>query len=243
MKKNKTFFVDIGNSHMKVCEYSHGVYYHEEDLDRNAINSEILHKRYSGHELIISSVVPDIDTLFFQDKSILSHFITHETIPLISINIAEKKQLGMDRLVTALAAYNKFRCPCLIIDSGTAATFCYVDAKGVYQGGAIFPGMKICSKSLNDYTSKIPLIWVEKTQELWGKSTEEAVKIGLYQGFLSLFKSIINQYKKAVAEIKIVGTGSGLDLFTDELHLDYYDPYLIFDGINIFYKHINQFQY
>ena len=134
-------------------------------------------------------------------------------------------------MVNAIAAHHTYKTEALVIDSGTALTFCYIDRDGVYQGGAIFPGMKICSDSLHEKTAKIPLIWVEETNRLYGKSTKEAVEIGLYEGFTAIINHMISKYRAEFPNITVIGTGNGLDIFKDKLNIDVYDNQLIFKGL------------
>ncbi|MBT6121478.1 type III pantothenate kinase, partial [bacterium] len=114
-----------------------------------------------------------------------------------------------------------------------------IDEKGIYQGGTIFPGMKISSKALNLYTAKIPLIHVNKTKTILGKTTKEAVENGLYWGYIHLINGLIKSYKNIHPNIKIVGTGNGLSILLDQLNIDDYDPSLIFKGLDIIHSHIN----
>ncbi len=181
----------------------------------------------SNHSLLVSSVVPNTHAIFPKH----THFIDHTNIPILKIAPANPSQIGADRLVNALAAYQLTQSPVLIIDSGTALTFCYVDETGTYQGGQIFPGMGIASQSLNDYTAKIPLIKVKPVGYLTGSSTQEAVESGLYHGYFHIISGIINSYRQQIPNIQIMGTGGGLDLYNDTLQLDHYEPDLIFLGL------------
>ena len=138
-----------------------------------------------------------------------------------------------------MAAYQAYG-ESLIIDSGTAITCCYIDANGVYQGGAILPGLKIASQSLNNHTSKVPLIYVDHIDTLTGKSTKEAVQVGLYHGYRHLINGLIADYKQQFPNATVVGTGSGLDVYQDYLDIDHYDSELIFKGLSFVYQHLNR---
>ena len=126
-------------------------------------------------------------------------FINHQNIPFIALNVPHPEQVGSDRLVTALAASLSQQGPYLVIDSGTALTFCYIDEYHTYQG--IFPGLTTSSKALNDYTAKIPLIYVEPQSRLYGNTTKEAVEVGLFQGFKALLNGMIQQYRQLYQEL------------------------------------------
>lgn len=224
----KVYLIDLGNSHCAIKEWS------ALDEDIKTIPTRELSpsslKFESDARLIISSVVPQNDRLF---QPYTTTFVTHKNIPNLQINLKKTQEVGADRLTTALAAYTRMQQSCLVIDSGTAITFCYVDTNGCYQGGNILPGMRIASQALNDYTAKIPLIMVEPETELIGKTTQEAVSKGLYFGYKSMIKGMISEYKTIDPAVKIVGTGNGLSLFQHELDLDCYDPHLVFRGLEI----------
>ena len=232
MDKRKTYLIDIGNSQLSYCEYKDTALLPTRTLETDQLTTDLIAKHFDMSQCVIASVVPKVEVLFRNTPSIQAKFLTHKDLKKIPINIPNPEEVGIDRLINALAAKQITGAPCMIIDSGTALTCCYVDESGVYQGGAIFPGMRICSKALHDYTAKIPLIWVEKNKNLWGKSTEEAVKVGLYNGFESLIKNVIKQYRQEIPGIKIVGTGAGLSLFQEAVDLDYYDAQLIFRGLS-----------
>lgn len=173
--------------------------------------------------------MPKLDGRLKRFKNV--HFITHETIPVLNVAVDTPEQVGADRLVNALAAFLPDKTPVLVVDSGTATTFCLVDADGNYLGGAIYPGMKIASKALKDYTAKIPLVLVSPQDSLVGKTTRDAVQVGLYHGSIHMINGMIAAYKKQYSGLKIVGTGKGLSVLAQELDLDVYDPQLILKGL------------
>jgi type III pantothenate kinase len=182
---------------------------------------------------IVSSVVPQMNAIV-SDYFKHTIFIDHTRIaPFLKMNLERPSQVGADRIVNAYAAYQLYGGPLLIIDSGTATTFCYVDASGVYQGGSIFPGIGLSSKALNDYTAKIPLIRAKKLTTLYGKTTLSAVQTGLYWGFVDLINGRIARFKADVPGIRVIGTGGALNLLKSELNLDYFEPHLIFKGLKL----------
>ncbi|NBV41885.1 type III pantothenate kinase [bacterium] len=179
--------------------------------------------------VVVSSVVPRIDRL-------LRHFpnvklIDFSNIQELRLNLTNPSQVGSDRIINALGAFRRYGRACLIVDSGTATTFCYVDSSGTYQGGLIVPGMGISSQALAMFTAKIPLIKVKPRMEPVGKTTKEAVQIGLYQGTIHMINGIISDFKSRDAGIAVIGTGAGLAVLKDKLTLDEYVPDLIFYGL------------
>ena len=234
--ESKTWLIDVGNSTTQYLaltpESDNGVV----SLSTDELTPELIQERFHDSCCYVSTVVPKVIPWFDSVSSSTIYFANHETVPFLTVNLDKPEELGADRLINALGAYKTYGSPCLIIDSGTALTCCYVDAQGVYQGGSIFPGMRICSKSLHEKTAKLPLVWVEPTSVLHGKTTKEAIEIGLYEGFLGALKHMIQRYRQDVAGIKVIGTGQGLGVFVDHLDMDVYDEQLIFKGLEIWSK-------
>lgn len=225
-----SLLVDIGNSSVEYATYTASEIGKSVRIETVAFPACLTKTWLAPYDLVIvSSVVPALDTLFEGYPQV--KFVSHTTLPTLKLNIDHPAQVGADRLVNALAGWIQVQQSCLVIDSGTATTCCYVDQQGTYQGGAIFPGMGIASKALNDYTAKIPLIQVTPYPERFGKNTQTAVQAGLYWGFIEMINGTIAAYKKQDPSIKIIGTGQGLSTLYPRLHLDIYDPDLILKGL------------
>jgi type III pantothenate kinase len=236
---NKILLIDIGNSSILCVEYlsdKDGCFENKiskrKKLKTSKFKTIFQYYNFEKYQkIIVSSVVPKLDRYLKKHKNVL--FINYKTIPLIKVNLEKNEQVGADRVVNALAAWHIYKKSCLIIDSGTALTFCYIDKKGVYQGGSIFPGMKISSAALNLYTAKIPLIQVTPIDHLCGKTTKEAVQIGLYYGYISLINGLIENYKKMDPDIITIGTGNGINILQDKLNIDEINKDLILKGLSI----------
>ncbi len=205
--------------------------------DRQRFKTAVVHEKLAllpaDIPCIVSSVVPDLNAAI-SDHFRKTIFVTHQRLtPHMRILLPHPHQVGADRLVTAIAARQIYGKPVLVVDSGTATTFCLVNADGEYEGGNIFPGLGISSKALADYTAKIPLIHVKESTVLCGKSTREAVQTGLYWGFIHMINGMIQQYKLMIPELIVVGTGKGLEVLNAHLALDHYDSDLILKGLAI----------
>ncbi len=223
----KTFLIDIGNSTLQYSIANKNNTFTIYSLETKNVDQTVVESLFKGSICIISSVVPEIESYFVVAKQ--TYFVNSDT-DFLKVNLKHKHELGADRIATAIAAFETYG-ESIIIDSGTAITFCYVDQQGVYQGGCILPGLKIASQSLNDYTAKIPLIYVNPMASIHGKTTKESVQIGLYQGFKHSLKGLISDYKKQYPNATVIGTGSGLEIYRDEVELDVYDTQLIFKGL------------
>lgn len=230
--KKKTLLIDIGNSNTVMAQYHDGKIQGKKIVPTPLFEKEVtlLLAQHKG-PVVIASVVPRIDKKI--KKSSRIKMVTYKNIPILKINLKKPSQVGADRIVNALGAYTQYKAPCLIIDAGTAVTFCCVSEGGIYQGGAIFPGMRLASQALNDYTAKIPLVWVKKTKKLIGKTTEEAVRAGIYFGYIQFINGMIALYKRNNPKIKVIGTGNGLHVIQEHINLDTYHPDLILKGLGV----------
>ncbi len=231
-----TLLMDIGNSNTLICDYHNGQFKTVRTIPTTEFLENIHQISFEKYpQVIVSSVVPAIDERLKKIPHL--QLVTYDNIPLLKLNLEKPSQVGADRIVNALGAYTQYQTSCLIIDSGTATTFCYVTAEGVYEGGAIFPGMKIASKALELYTAKIPLITVKPVEGLLGKSTKQSVQIGLYWGYIHMINGMIASYKNSDPSLTVIGTGNGLDILKDRLALDMFDPLLILKGLAICAEH------
>lgn len=222
--------LDVGNSTTVIARYEQKKISEKHQIKTcDLIHCTIL--KENNLPLIVSSVVPEIDRYLQTLPNV--QFVRHDNISGITLNSPTPEQFGADRLVNAMAAYSLVKSSCLIIDSGTAITFCYVDQSGIYQGGSIFPGMHIASQSLNDYTAKIPLIHVSPRESFMGKTTQDAVQAGLYYGYIDLINGAIDRYKKYDPGVTVIGTGNGLDVLKNAINIDRHEPDLILKGLAI----------
>ncbi len=238
--KKEILLVDIGNSLINIVVFDQTKTFDDNqafkiiaEIPSNAENLAKVKIRHENYQkIIISSVVPNLNSFFKDYNNVL--FFDYQKMPLLKINMPKPELIGADCLAGALGAYAFSKSSTLIIDSGTATTLAYVDNLGVYQGGIILPGLGISSKALNEYTAKIPLIWVKKNNELIGKNTQSAVEIGLFNSFRFSINGFIKRFQEFDPKIKIIGTGKAIGEFKEYLDLDYYDSFLIFKGLLLF---------
>lgn len=180
----------------------------------------------------VASVVPAINNKLAQHYHDLT-FISYKDVPFTKIDLPNPSEIGIDRLLSAYAAWKQVQSTVLIVDAGTAITCCVVNHVGVYLGGVIFPGLGISSKALNDYTAKIPYIHVKKQKSLVGKTTTEAVESGLYNGYKAALNGLISQYREQFKNIVVYGTGNSLSVFNNQLEIDRFDETLLFKGLEL----------
>jgi type III pantothenate kinase len=191
--------------------------------------------------VIISSVVPPLTPVF----QALSHDLFRAK-PLVvgpglktgmPILYEAPLEVGADRVVAAVAAFEKYGGPCIIVDFGTATTFDAVSARGEYLGGAIAPGIQISAEALYLKTAKLPLIEVRKPGRAVGKTTVASMQSGLYFGYVGLTRNIIAEIRKELGEdARVVSTGGFGEQVSPEVEsISAYEPYLVLDGLRIIY--------
>lgn len=224
--------VDVGNSTIEYAGYVNGRLRRTRRIPTESVQRWLATDPFAQWDRVaVSSVVPTVDRLLRRYPMV--SLVTHLTIPRLKIAIPNPDQVGSDRIVNALGAFQHLQRPVVIVDSGTATTVCYVDATGTYRGGVIMPGMGISSKALALFTAKIPIIRVSPQARLIGESTKEAVQIGLYRGTIHAINGLIDDLRRQDDQIHVVGTGNGLLPLKAALALDSYDPLLIFKGLAV----------
>jgi type III pantothenate kinase len=144
-------------------------------------------------------------------------------------------EVGADRVVSAIAAVEKYGGPCIIVDFGTATTFDAVSARGEYLGGAIAPGVRISAEALYTRTAKLPRIEIRKPERAVGRTTEASMQSGLYFGYVGLVSSLIERIRMELGkEAVVVATGGFATLIRKEISaIDHYEPHLVLEGLRI----------
>ena len=163
---------------------------------------------------------------------------TNQNTPNIKIGLNNPDELGADLIVNASAAYDLTKQRNLVIDHGTALTFCHIDNEGKYLGCLIFPGNHIASQSLAQFTSKLDYYEMKDTNKLYGVNTEDAIGTGLFKGYIHVINGFIKEFKDNYKDIKVIGTGNGVRVFEKYLNLDIYEEDLTFKGLNLFAQSI-----
>src|SRR5699024_4505822 len=159
--------------------------------------------------IIISSVVPPIMRAlevmcvkyFHMKPVIVEKEVALQSIKMTYPNPAE---IGSDRIVNAVGALQTYDAPLIIVDFGTATTFCYVDQDGAYHGGLISPGLKISIDALYSKASKLPKVEITKPNEVIGQSTVQAMQAGIYFGYASQVDGIIAKMKESIDRDDVV---------------------------------------
>jgi type III pantothenate kinase len=147
------------------------------------------------------------------------------------------QEVGADRIVNAIAAYEKHKTALIIVDFGTATTFDYVTQKGEYVGGAIAPGIMISLDALFERASKLPRVELIRPKSIIGKNTVHAMQAGITYGYVSLVDGIVNKIKEEVkTNPYVIATGglAGL-IYKDSGTIDEVDEFLTLKGLKMIY--------
>lgn len=157
----------------------------------------------------------------------------------IKIVTENPKEIGADRIVDAVAAYEKYGGPVLVIDFGTATTYDLVTKDGCFSAGITAPGIRIAAKALWEDTAKLPAIEIKKPKSILAQETITSMQAGLVYGQIGQTQYIINQVKKEskIDDMKVVATGGlGRIIVKEVSEIEVYDTALTLDGLNYIYK-------
>jgi type III pantothenate kinase len=192
-------------------------------------------------DMIISSVVPPLTPVFqalsrdmFGLKALVVGPGLRTGMPILYENPFE---VGADRVVASVAAFEKHGGPSIVVDFGTATTFDVITEKGEYLGGAIAPGIRISAEALYLKTAKLPRIEIAKPRKAIGRTTVTSMQSGLYFGYIGLVANIITELKKELGqETKVISTGGFAALIVPEVKaIDCHEPDLVLEGLRIIY--------
>jgi type III pantothenate kinase len=160
-------------------------------------------------EVIVASVVPKANKAL-KRRFPKARFVNYHDVG-IKIKLKKPAEVGIDRLVNALAAIKLYGAPAIIVDFGTATTFDVVSAKGEYLGGAIAPGIMLSRDILHERTAKLPRIEIKAPRRVVGRSTVEAMQSGLVFGYVAMVegmvKRILSKVRGPRSKVAIIATG------------------------------------
>ena len=156
----------------------------------------------------------------------------------LNIKYDNPKEVGADRIVNAVAAIHDYGSPLIIVDFGTATTFCYVNEKSEYLGGAIAPGVGISMEALFDRASKLPRVELIRPEQVVGRNTVAAMQSGIVYGYVGLVEGIVARMKEESGlEPTVVATGGMAQLIASETNvIDVVDNFLTLKGLRLIYK-------
>jgi type III pantothenate kinase len=163
---------------------------------------------------IVSSTVPQLSE---QWTAMASRYLGHEMLVVgptlktgMPIRIDNPREVGADRLVNAVAAYERVKDTCVVVDFGTAITYDAVSAAGEYLGGIISPGAEISIDALYDRAAKLPKVELAPPRSLIGKSTVDAIRSGIVYGFAGQVEGILRRLRAELGSSTCVIATGGL---------------------------------
>lgn len=249
------FVFDIGNTNMVLGVYDGDKLKHHWRIETNRNKTEdeygMLIKSLFDHVnlsfsdingMIISSVVPPIMTALERmcDKYFhIKPLIVGPGIKTgLNIKYENPREVGADRIVNAIAAIHDYGSPLIIVDFGTATTYCYVNEKKQYMGGAIAPGIGISTEALYSKAAKLPRIEIARPDNIIGKNTVAAMQAGILYGYVGQVEGIVKRMKaQAIENPMVIATGGLASLIAKESNVvDVVDPFLTLKGLQLIYK-------
>lgn len=194
-------------------------------------------------DVIVCSVVPPV---MYSINNAIKKYIQKTPILVepgvktgINIKYENPREVGADKIVNAVGAVKRYGPPVIIVDFGTATTFCAVNRKHDYLGGIICPGIKISAEALYDKASKLPRIEIIKPKHIIGRTVISSMQSGIYYGFAGQVEYIVHLMKQEMADedVKVVATGGMAKLIASEsLVIDEINPFLTLEGLAAIYE-------
>ncbi|MDA8352117.1 MAG: type III pantothenate kinase [Firmicutes bacterium] len=247
--------MDVGNTHIVL-----GIYKGEELLyhwrvhtDRGSTEDEygMRLKNLFSHVgirmeeiegLIICSVVPPLTYVL---KLLAKKYFRVDPLVVgpgvktgLNIQYENPREVGADRIVNAVAALDSYGPPVIVVDFGTATTFCFIDEKSRYVGGAITPGITVSTEALYERAAQLTRVEILRPDSVLGRNTVKSIQAGVYYGYVGMVDGIVSRMKRLMKQPPtVVATGGLAEMICQETRtIDHVDPLLTLRGLKLIYE-------
>lgn len=250
------FVFDVGNTNTVLGVYEEDELKHHWRIETNrnktadeyamTIKSLFEHERMSFSDIsgiIISSVVPPIMTAL---ESMCEKYFHVDPLVVgpgvktgLNIKYDNPREVGADRIVNAVGAIHEYGSPLIIVDFGTATTYCYINNQKQYMGGAIAPGIGISTEALYTRAAKLPRIEIARPEGgVIGKNTVSAMQSGILYGYVGQVEGVVKRMtEECNHKPTVIATGGLAALIAQESSvIDIVDPFLTLKGLKLIYK-------
>jgi type III pantothenate kinase len=193
-------------------------------------------------DIIVCSVVPpmtkvveDLCRDYFHAEPLVVGPGVKTGMPILYDN---PKEVGADRIVNAVAAYERYRTTCIVVDFGTATTFDCVSGKGEYLGGVITPGLGISLDALVTRTAKLPKVELVRPPKVVGKNTVHAMQAGVVYGYVALVDGLVGRIRDEIGtEARVIATGGFAAMLAPEsTTIETFDEFLTLEGLRLIHR-------
>ena len=194
-------------------------------------------------DIIVSSVVPNV--MYSLTNGIVKYLgirpmvVGIGTKTGIKINRTDPREVGSDRIVDAVGAYELYGGPCIVIDFGTATTYDLIGPEGTFEAGVTSPGIRISAQALWSGTAKLPEIEIKKPESILARDTITSMQAGIVYGYIGQTEYIIDNMKKdsGIDNIKVIATGGlGRIIYENTDRIDVYDKELTLQGMRLIFE-------
>ncbi len=245
--------VDVGNTNITLGVFEGkeivGTYRLTTKLQRTSdefgIDIKAILSEYEGkiEDVIISSVVPGVmyslNSAFIKYYGITPKVVGPGMKTGIKLNVPNPREIGADRIVDAVGAYDVYGGPVIVIDFGTATTYDLISEDGEFVAGITAPGIRISAKALWEDTAKLPEIEIKKPASILAKETISSMQAGLVYGYIGQTEYIVKKVieESGYKDVKVVATGGLGKLIAEETDcIQIYDKDLTLNGLRLIYE-------